>query len=310
MPEDFFQKRVQPPIKNTSNATQHIKATSQETRTALTVLALLCEVMFLSEPHLHDQARSLMLLCDVVDMISTGDDAVKMVDEMMQKLIAHHNLKISMYGITSITPKQHYAYHVLLQLLLHRRNLNSLNPEAYHILAKKAAVLVPLHSHSDHDSQSEFLIKKAVLDAFSNYKLDSKFAEAHTERRRKTLSSADEQHVRVALSAHGIGPVAAGIKRIMALNTSRGELSQHDLVAFDAGASLGIGRITEIFACESFDTFRPVFVLEITKFAQAAQHWTATGLTTYIEHSRVLYPLTYFAESSGLKLHVPCFLRV
>ena len=120
-----------------AGAPLHIKANAAETYTALQTLTLVSQLIVLPGCKMENHGKLLVMLCELVEGFMVGDDAVPLADELLLRFEAYHKLRVQVYGIKVITPKQHYGYHCCLQLKKFKRLQNSFNPEAFHMLAKR-----------------------------------------------------------------------------------------------------------------------------------------------------------------------------
>ena len=125
----FFKDRTQ-------KGNDHIKAFASEVHSAIDVLALFTEVIVY--PRLRRHADLFGILRDVVEILSTGDHAVRLADTLDALLFAYHTGFVALY-IDCAKPKLHYLRHTPGALRRHGVNCSCAGPERLHKLSKTIA---------------------------------------------------------------------------------------------------------------------------------------------------------------------------
>jgi hypothetical protein len=122
-----------------------VKAFADETMFATQILVALCEYVLQPRGILSKHVECLLLGAELLEYFRLGDEVEMFNERMFCIARQHHVLFMTLYDLDCITPKFHYLYHAIK-----KRNMNTLNPERLHKVAKASAV----HAYGDRVESS------------------------------------------------------------------------------------------------------------------------------------------------------------
>ena len=106
LPKDFFQKRVKP------EPLSHIKAFASECLTAVAVLAMFSRMVLDARGVLSRQSRMMQILSSICDILTSGDLAIAMCDQLADLFVQHHRAMLALYGHEILKVKTHLCHHI------------------------------------------------------------------------------------------------------------------------------------------------------------------------------------------------------
>ena len=172
MPKDFFEKRI------VGNCDGHIKCFASEAIQAIQALSLFVQLVLQPAGSLHEESRSMLLLCAIVAFFCMSDDTLNYMDQLTDAVQEHHLAYIAAYGKKSVKPKMHYLYHTVSSMLACRVNLSCFAPERKHreckIVARNCKGL-SIETHVLRKMMLHFTVRLQHKDAFlSDFLLNPK----------------------------------------------------------------------------------------------------------------------------------------
>jgi hypothetical protein len=126
----FFRDRVSP------NADAHIKAFAGEVLSAMGILQLFCTLVLQPVGELLDQVSLVSCMCDILDILVSGDRATRHVARLKSLCLRYHT-ESAVVMPRSVKPKMHYMHHVPQQIARHGVNLSCFAPERKHQFNKQ-----------------------------------------------------------------------------------------------------------------------------------------------------------------------------